>query len=183
MRSWVILPLLVFLGLAGWYGMGLMLGEEDRALPSALLDRPVPEFALPPLRTGEDGLDRAAVLALAAEKGPLLVNVFASWCLPCRAEHPLLMQLQKDGVTILGLNQKDAPENGRAFLKTLGDPYARIGADRDGKASIEWGVYGVPETFVVDRKGVIRHRHVGALDEDVLRKTLRPLLDELRKAS
>ncbi len=179
MNRWFLaaLPLLTLTVLLGYFGVSLMTGG-DKALPSAMIDRPVPAMDLPSLRAGEAALTDSEIRALAA-KGPLLVNVFASWCVPCRAEHPFLMELKAQGVTILALNQRDKPENARAFLAALGDPFARIGMDRDGAASIEWGVYGVPETFVIDRAGKIRYRHVGAIDATVLAKTLRPLLSSL----
>lgn len=178
MRSWTILPLLVFLGIAGWYGFGLLLSNDDRALPSQLIDRPIPNVSMPGLRDNDPAIASGDITAL-AQQAPLLVNVFASWCLPCRAEHPLLMDLQKQGVTVIGINQRDKPEDAKTFLKALGDPYSRIGADRDGRASIEWGVYGVPETFVIDKTGRIRHRHVGPLDRATLDKTILPLLKSL----
>jgi len=169
---------MVFLGIAGWYGFGLLLNDDDRALPSQLIDRPIPNVSMPGLRDNDPAIASGDITAL-AQQGPLLVNVFASWCLPCRAEHPLLMELQKQGVTLIGINQRDKPEDAKTFLKALGDPYSRIGADRDGRASIEWGVYGVPETFVIDRTGRIRHRHVGPLDRTTLDKTILPLLKSL----
>lgn len=178
MRSWTILPLMIFLGIAGWYGFGLLLDNDDRALPSQLIDRPIPNVSMPGLRDGDAAIASGDITAL-AQQGPLLVNVFASWCLPCRAEHPLLMDLQKQGVKVIGINQRDKPEDAKTFLKALGDPYTRIGTDRDGRASIEWGVYGVPETFVIDREGRIRHRHVGPLDRATLDKTILPLLKSL----
>ncbi|GFZ95543.1 thiol:disulfide interchange protein [Elstera cyanobacteriorum] len=171
------LPLLVLAVLLGYFAVSLLAGG-DKVLPSTLIDRPVPPTDLPALRAGEAALTDAEIRALAAQ-GPLLVNVFASWCVPCRAEHPFLMDLKKQGVTILALNQRDKPENAKAFLAALGDPFARIGMDSNGTASIEWGVYGVPETFVIDRAGKIRYRHVGAIDAEVLDKTLRPLLKSL----
>ncbi len=171
------LPLLLLAGLLGAFGLRLLDGA-DRALPSTLIDRPVPATALPSLRAGDAPLTDAEIKALAAQ-GPLLVNVFASWCVPCRAEHPFLMDLKREGVTLVGLNQRDKPENAKAFLAALGDPFARIGVDANGAASLEWGVYGVPETFVIDRAGKIRYRHVGAIDKDVLDKILRPLLKSL----
>lgn len=180
MNRWLLaaLPLLILAVLLGYFGISLLAGG-DKALPSTLIDRPVPAMDLPSLRAGEAALTDAEIRTLAAAQGPLLVNVFASWCVPCRAEHPFLMDLQKQGVTILALNQRDKPENARAFLAALGDPFARIGMDRDGAASIDWGVYGVPETFVIDRLGKIRYRHVGAIDATVLAKNLRPLLKSL----
>lgn len=171
------LPLIVLAVLMGYFGLRLM-GDGDRSLPSTLIDRPVPPTDLAALRAGDPPLTDGAIKAMAA-KAPLLVNVFASWCVPCRAEHPFLMDLQKQGITLIGLNQRDKPENGRAFLAALGDPFTLIGVDPTGAASLEWGVYGVPETFVIDRAGKIRYRHVGAIDAEVLEKTLRPLLKSL----
>ncbi len=176
-RMWkALLPLLLFAVLAGYFGVQLVIGRNE-TLPSALLDRPVPAVELPPLRPGD-----------ARGFGPQdltgqvhLVNVFASWCVPCRAEHPLLMALGKEGVPIIGINYRDKPGNALAWLASLGDPYRRIGVDPEGKTAIEWGVYGVPETFVVDKTGRIRHKHVGVLTQEVVDKTIRPLVRELSK--
>jgi cytochrome c biogenesis protein CcmG/thiol:disulfide interchange protein DsbE len=110
-----------------------------------------------------------------------LVNVFASWCVACREEHPVLMNLRREGfVPIHGLNYKDRPEDAARWLDTLGDPYTRTGADLDGRVAIDWGVYGVPETFVVDRDGRIAYKHIGPVTPDVLEKKLRPLIASLR---
>jgi cytochrome c biogenesis protein CcmG/thiol:disulfide interchange protein DsbE len=111
----------------------------------------------------------------------MLVNVFASWCVPCRIEHPMLEQLAREGVPIHAINYKDAPEDALAFLRTLGDPFERVGADREGRTTIDWGVYGVPETFVIDARGRIRYRHVGPLQPRDLERTIRPLLAELAR--
>ena len=156
-RLLYIVPALVFGLIAAWLLAGL--GLDPKTLPSAMIDKPVPQFdlpaladAAPPLKTTDLGGEVA------------LVNVFASWCVPCRAEHPLLMRLAREkGVPIYAINQKDKPADALRFLAQLGNPYRRIGVDADGRVSIEWGVYGVPETFVVDRAGRIRYRHVGAL--------------------
>jgi len=110
----------------------------------------------------------------------VLVNVFASWCPPCHAEHPLLMQLAQEGVVIYGINVKDKPAAAKAFLDKLGNPYARIGADTTGRASIDWGVYGYPETFVVDKEGRVRYRHVGQITPQQLDTVIRPLLAKLQ---
>jgi len=170
-RLLYLLPVLVFIGV----GIGLALGltRDPSVLPSALLEQPVPAFELPPLAgRGGAGLSSRDLQA----GGPALVNVFASWCVPCRAEHPLLMALAERGVTIYGINYKDAPEQASAWLDELGDPFAKIGADRDGRVAIDWGVYGVPETFVVDGAGRIRHRFVGPLQARDIDQTLLPLL-------
>jgi cytochrome c biogenesis protein CcmG/thiol:disulfide interchange protein DsbE len=173
-RLLYLVPVLIFVVV----GIGLALGltRDPSVLPSALLDQPVPEFDLPPLAGRDDpGLSSRDLKA----SGPALVNVFASWCVPCRAEHPLLMALAEQGVTIYGINYKDPPEQASAWLEELGDPFARIGADRDGRVGIDWGVYGVPETFVVDGEGRIRHRFVGPLQARDIDQTLLPLLAEL----
>jgi cytochrome c biogenesis protein CcmG/thiol:disulfide interchange protein DsbE len=110
------------------------------------------------------------------------VNVFASWCVACRDEHPLLMELKaRNAVPIHGLNYKDAPDDAARWLDALGDPYARTGADRDGRVAIEWGVYGVPETFVIDREGQIAYKHIGPINPDVLQRKMLPLVEELRQ--
>lgn len=168
------LPVLIFLGV----GIGLAVGltRDPQKLPSALIDDPVPTFDLPPLRQD----DKAGLSSTDLEgAGPVLVNVFASWCVPCRAEHPLLMALAEDGVTIHGIDYKDPPSQARSWLAELGDPFEQIGADQDGRVGIDWGVYGVPETFIVDGDGRIRHKHVGPLMPRDVDETIRPLLEEL----
>ena len=111
--------------------------------------------------------------------GVTLVNFWASWCGPCRIEHPHLNRLSAEGVNVVGVNQADRPENARAFLKALGDPFKIIGVDADRRAGIEWGVYGLPETFIIDRQGRIRHRHVGPISEQDLAEIIRPMLKAL----
>jgi len=163
-RLLFLLPVLVFVVLAGLFLVRLGGGDPSR-LPSALINKPVPTFALPPL----EGLtaNGQPVPGLSNEdlKGRVtVVNVWASWCAPCRLEHPLLVDLAKDpSIRVVGINQKDDPDNARRFLGSLGNPYAAVGADRNGRASIEWGVYGVPETFIVGPDGTIRHKHIGPL--------------------
>ncbi len=111
-----------------------------------------------------------------------LVNVFASWCTACLEEHPLFMKLARDNVVpIHGLNYKDKPDDAERWLDRLGDPYTRTGADRDGRVAIDWGVYGVPETFVVDRQGRIVHKHIGVLKQEAFENDIMPLIDDLRK--
>jgi cytochrome c biogenesis protein CcmG/thiol:disulfide interchange protein DsbE len=176
LRASYLLPILVFAALAAALGYGLTL--KPREIPSALIDKPVPDFALPPVEGRSAGLSSGDLKTGA----PSLVNVFASWCGPCRTEHPLLMDIAKSGVVALhGLNYKDKPEAAAAFLRSLGDPYGRTGADRDGRVGIEWGVYGVPETFVVDGAGRIVLKHVGPLTQEVLDKTILPKLAELKR--
>ncbi|WP_333832634.1 DsbE family thiol:disulfide interchange protein [Rubrimonas sp.] len=170
-------PLIIFLGLAGIFGGYLIatnfFGYQRDALPSALIDKPAPITELPPLFAGGQGITEAALRA----PGVKLVNVWASWCGPCRAEHPILMELQAEGLTILGMNHRDAPEQATAFLRDLGDPYSAIGVDRTGRASVEWGVYGVPETFVVDGEGRIVFKHVGPIQRRDLETRLRPAIE------
>lgn len=169
MRFPTLLPLLLFALVGAALAIGLTL--NPRAIPSALIGHPAPDFALPPLEPGAPGLSTAAL-----RRGePTIVNVFASWCGPCRAEHPLLMELARHDVApIYGLNYKDDPEAARAFLAGLGNPYARIGADRTGRAGVEWGVYGVPETFVIGGDGTILHKHVGPLTPEAVRNEILP---------
>jgi cytochrome c biogenesis protein CcmG, thiol:disulfide interchange protein DsbE len=172
-RLLYVLPVLVFVGV----GIGLAVGltRDPGTLPSALIDKPVPAFELPPI----EGMPGAG-LSSADLKGEVnLLNVFASWCVPCRAEHPLLMALAERGVVINGIDYKDPAEQAAEWLHELGNPFARIGADRGGRVAIDFGVYGVPETFVIDREGRIRHKHVGPLQARDLEETLLPLLERL----
>jgi len=175
-RILALLPLLGALALIGWLGWPILAGKDPSVLPSALLDKPLPEFDLPALQDGAAPL-RTADFRTGA---PVLLNVFASWCAPCRAEIPLLSRHAADGtLTVIGLAYKDKPEATRDFLETLGNPYSRIGVDRDGRVGIDLGVYGVPETYVIDGEGRIRHRHVGEVTERTVQDTLLPLLREL----
>ena len=169
-----MLPLALFALVGVFLAIGLT--RDPGTLPSALVGKPAPDFALPPLQ-GRDTLGLAR-----ADLGgqPMLVNVFASWCVPCRVEHPVIARLSERGVVIHGINYKDRPEAATAWLQELGDPFQRIGADRDGRVGIEWGVYGVPETFVVDREGNIAYRHVGPLQPRDVEETILPLLERLR---
>jgi cytochrome c biogenesis protein CcmG/thiol:disulfide interchange protein DsbE len=168
-------PLAVFAVLAVYFGFGLT--RDPQKLPSALIDRPVPAFALPAVAGA--GVPGLASADLAREVS--LVNVFASWCPPCRVEHPILMRLARDNaVPIYGINYKDRAEDATRWLGDLGNPYRAIGWDIDNRVAVDWGVYGAPETFVVDAKGTIRYRHVGAITPDVLDDTLMPLVRRLR---
>lgn len=172
----MLVPLLAF-ALMVLFGFGLFKGGD--ALPSALLYKPVPEFSLPPVLGREEGLSTQDLIGHVS-----LVNVFASWCVPCRAEHPLFMDLAATGeVPLYGINYKDPPEQARAWLDELGDPYARIGADIDGRAGIEWGVYGVPETYVIAPDGTIAYRHVGPITRAILQDTLLPIVRDLKTQS
>jgi cytochrome c biogenesis protein CcmG, thiol:disulfide interchange protein DsbE len=171
-----LLPFFVFLAVAVALGVGLTLKPKD--IPSALIDKPIPEFALPPLEGRDNGLASSDL-----RNGDVqVVNVFASWCLPCRAEHPFLMELAKSGKAALsGINYKDKPEKVAKWLDDLGDPFGRIGADVDGRASIDWGVYGVPETFIVDGAGRIRMKHLGPLNNPDQITAFLECLDQVKK--
>jgi cytochrome c biogenesis protein CcmG, thiol:disulfide interchange protein DsbE len=172
-RLWLLLPLMGFLALAGLFYFRLGAGDPSR-IPSALINKPVPDFSLPPIVEGEgDGLADEALA-----EGVHVVNVWASWCGPCRLEHPLLMRLAADPrFHVVGINQKDIPENAVRFLGALGNPYALIGADPRGAASIDWGVYGVPETFIV-KDGIILYKFVGPLSEQSLAADFIPALEK-----
>ncbi len=168
-RLLYILPLSVFLVLAVYFAIGLT--KDPKILPSALIDKPVPEFSLPPI---EGGPGKGFSSADLKGKGVSVVNVFASWCVPCRAEHPQITRLaQLKVATVYGLNYKDKPRNALKWLKELGDPYAAHGADTNGRVGIDWGVYGIPETFIIDNSGTIRYKYVGPLtaqrlDQEIL---------------
>ena len=170
-----LLPLVALVALLGVFALNI--NRDPSLIQSVLIDKPAPQFALPAVDgTGVPGFDTAA---LAGEV--TVVNVFASWCIPCRDEHPVLEALKSQtGVRLFGMNQKDAPENAVAFLTELGNPYDAIGADGNGRASIDWGVYGVPETFIVDAKGVIRFKHVGPLGMDDLASEIIPAIDRAK---
>lgn len=165
------LPLAAFAAIAVWFAVGLT--RDPNVLPSALIDRAVPAFALPALA----GADAPALTSEGLRGRVSLVNVFASWCVPCRAEHPLLMRLAREGrVAVYGIAYKDRAADAAGFLRSLGNPYAAIGHDESGRVGIEWGVYGVPETFLVDAAGRIRYRHVGALTPEILNRTILPMV-------
>jgi cytochrome c biogenesis protein CcmG/thiol:disulfide interchange protein DsbE len=168
------LPVLLFVVIVGYFVLGLQ--RDPSTLPSALIDKKVPEFSLPPL-TDKPGLASAD---LAGEV--TLVNFFASWCVPCRTEHPVLMRIGK-AVRLVGVAYKDDPEKSRRFLAELGDPYARIGVDREGRTAIDFGLYGVPETYVVDKDGKIRFRFVGPLTPKAWDEEIAPLLRQLSAAA
>ncbi|MEQ8651485.1 MAG: DsbE family thiol:disulfide interchange protein [Kiloniellales bacterium] len=167
------------LALAAFFTVVLAWGltRDPSILPSMLVGKPVPEFELPPVKGRTLGLSNADL-----EGEVSLVNVFASWCIACREEHPLFMQLAAQGtVPLHGLNYKDRPDDAARWLDSLGDPYARTGADLSGRVAIEWGVYGVPETFVVGTDGRVAYKHIGAVNEEVLAGTILPLVEALRQ--
>lgn len=174
-RRWVAgaIPLLVFAAVAVFLAIGLTL--NPREVPSPLIGRPVPQFSLPPV------LGRTLGLSDQDLKGEVsVVNVFASWCIPCRQEHPLIQRLARE-VPVHGLNYKDRPEDAARWLDELGDPYTRTGADIDGRVSIDWGVYGVPETFIIDRDGRIAYKQIGPIPPQVLEEKILPLIRKLQQ--
>ncbi|WP_158925105.1 DsbE family thiol:disulfide interchange protein [Acidisphaera sp. S103] len=173
-----LLPLVVFLVLAAYLGRMLQLtlrpNYDIHEIPSAMIAKPAPAFDLAGLADGKP-------LALDALKGhPFVVNFFASWCVPCRIEHPLLMRLATENhLPIYGIDYKDKPADGAHLLATFGDPYRLVGMDRDGSVGLNFGVYGVPETYVIDSTGIIRKRFVGPLTAEQVDKELLPLLKQL----
>ena len=166
-------PLGLFLVLAGFLAFGLRL--DPREVPSPLIDKPAPAFSAPLLSRPE------ATLAPKDLAGQVwILNVWASWCVACREEHPLLVEFSRRGVVpIYGLNYKDKRDAGQAWLQRLGNPYKESIFDADGRIGIDYGVYGVPETFVIDRQGVIRYKHIGPVTETVLRERIEPLVRRL----
>jgi cytochrome c biogenesis protein CcmG/thiol:disulfide interchange protein DsbE len=169
-----LLPLLLFLVLVGYFALTLNSGRDVHELPSAMISKPAPGFDLA-------GLDDGKPLALAALKGrPVVINFFASWCVPCRVEHPVLMRLKDENhIAIYGIAYKDDPAASTRLLQTYGDPYKQVGVDRNGSVGLDFGVYGVPETYVLDSNGIIRKRFVGPLTADSVDKELLPLLKQL----
>lgn len=174
MRLFYLLPLTIFLIIVGYFAIALRPGHDIHELPSAMIAKPAPDFDLASL-----GGDKT--LALDTLKGqPFVINFFASWCVPCRIEHPLLMRLaEQDHLPLYGIAYKDKPDDATHLLATFGDPYRQVGVDRDGHVGLDFGVYGVPETYVIDRTGTIRKRFVGPLTAETVDHELLPLLKQL----
>jgi cytochrome c biogenesis protein CcmG/thiol:disulfide interchange protein DsbE len=174
-----LLPLAIFLALGGIFLAQLLSGRDTSVVPSALIGAPAPETKLPAIGAlGLPGLDSAAFAGKVT-----LVNVWASWCAPCRVEHPLLMALSRDGrFSIAGINYKDRPENAARFLGDLGNPFSAIGRDENGRTAIDWGVYGVPESFLVGRDGTILYKHVGPFDQQSVETDLMPQIEKALSA-
>ncbi len=177
-----VLPAVLFVALAVALGVQLLTGEPGK-VPSALIDKPVPEFDLPPVQGFAKGFKTEDL-----HSGQVsLVNIFASWCGPCRIEHPVLMDLPNyaeefgdEAIPLFGINYKDNPDDAERWLRRHGTPYWAMGADRTGRTAIDWGVYGVPETFVVDGAGRIRYKHIGVLTPRDLEETILPLIETIR---
>jgi cytochrome c biogenesis protein CcmG/thiol:disulfide interchange protein DsbE len=178
-RIVVLVPLAVFLALALLFLFRLSAGDPS-TIPSALIGHPVPQIDLPPLAGLErDGTPVPGVDAAGFKGSVSIVNVWASWCVPCHDEAPLLLQLAQDRrVRLVGINYKDDPDNARRFLGRYGDPFAAAGADLNGRAAIEWGVYGVPETFIVGRDGRIAYKLVGPITADNYSAVLVPQIEK-----
>jgi cytochrome c biogenesis protein CcmG/thiol:disulfide interchange protein DsbE len=166
MRRWLAFVPLAALVLLGVLFAGYSLKRNPQIQPSATLGKPLPDRVLPRLETGQPAALREAA------KGPVLVNFFASWCAPCEIEHPVLMGLKREGVAVVGVAYKDAPENTKAFLGRLGDPFAARLVDRDGRAGLEFGVTGVPETYLIGSDGTILAKHTGELTPETARALL-----------
>ncbi|HUE62841.1 MAG TPA: DsbE family thiol:disulfide interchange protein [Rhizomicrobium sp.] len=171
-RLLFLLPAALFAAVIGAFILGLR--HDPSHITSVLIDKPLPEFALPAVRNNQG-------LASADFKGePMLLNVFASWCVSCRVEHGLLLALKQQGVVIQGLDWKDEASDGARYLAENGDPYIKAGNDASGRTGIDLGVAGVPETFVVDGRGRVRYKFIGPIDADDWENTLKPLLQRLR---
>lgn len=173
-RYLLLLPLIVFGAMALILGVGLTLNPSQVSSP--LVGKPAPEFQLSNLRAADRSVQLSDLKGQVA-----LVNVWASWCTTCRQEHPYLMALSQQGVPIYGIDYKDKRSEAIAWLKQYGDAYREVGFDPDGKAGMNWGVYGVPETYVIDRQGVIRHKQTGAITARSLHEELQPLIAKLRQ--
>ena len=175
-RLWMLVPALGAAAVLAVFMLGL--GREDggRNLPSTFIGKPAPAFELAPLRAGQPGLSSADMTA----PGVKLVNIWASWCVPCRIEHPNLDELAAMGITIHGINYKDTDDAAEKFLAELGDPFTLIGADRNGRVGIEWGVYGVPETFVIDGEGRIIYKHIGPIQGSDIETKILPAVEKAK---
>jgi cytochrome c biogenesis protein CcmG, thiol:disulfide interchange protein DsbE len=174
-RLLLLLPLAAFVALVLALAWGLT--RNPSTIPSALIGKPAPQFSLPPVKGRTLGLSNEGLRGEVS-----LINVFASWCVACREEHPVLMQMKADGVApIHGLNYKDQPNDAARWLDSMGDPYTRTGADISGRVAIDWGVYGVPETFVITKDGRIAYKHIGAVTRSVLEEKLLPLIRRLQQ--
>ena len=177
-KALFLFPFFIFFGLIIYFAIPIMKKSDPRIIPSALINQQAPKLALPPLLESKPGIEKSNLVGEV-----ILVNFFSSWCGPCRIEHDLLMQIHQDGsIPLYGINYKDNPTSAKNWLKELGNPFHRIGVDRNGRSAIDWGVYGVPETYILDNEGRIRYRHVGPLNKKILVKEINPLIKFLRKS-
>jgi len=176
MKAWYLIPLAIFIAMLGFLGVGLKL--DPREVPSPLIDKPAPVFRLQTLESP------SRLMSSEEMRGQVwLLNVWASWCAGCREEHPILVEFAKTRtVPIVGLDYKDQPDDARRWLANFGNPYVASVSDPDGRTGIEFGVYGVPETFVIDKAGVIRYKQIGPITPEVLRDTILPLVKKLNAA-
>jgi cytochrome c biogenesis protein CcmG/thiol:disulfide interchange protein DsbE len=173
LRARFLIPLAIFAAIVGILGVGLTL--DPREVPSPLIDKPAPAFNLPQLEQPSKTISQKDMLGKV-----WLLNVWASWCVSCREEHSTILELARSGVVpVLGLNYKDERADGIAWLARLGNPYQISAYDRDGRIGIDYGVYGVPETYVIDKAGVIRYKRIGAVTPEVVRDKILPLVTEL----
>jgi cytochrome c biogenesis protein CcmG/thiol:disulfide interchange protein DsbE len=183
-RRLLLAPLLIFAAMVGLFAIALRKGDPSK-LPSALIGKPVPELMLTPLEGLADpnGRPVPGILPGSLAAGPVtVVNFWASWCLPCVEEHPLLLRLKHEaGLRLVGINHKDQAANARRFLERYGNPFDAIGSDKDGRAAIEWGVYGMPETFVIDAQAKIVYKHIGPLSTESLEQRLLPAIERARR--
>lgn len=178
-RLWRFAPFVVFLGLGAVFAVELY-DEDKDTLRSALIDRPVPEFELPSLLVEGESFSSADLKA----GGVTIVNLWASWCAPCRVEQPELVKLgERSDVTLYGVAYRDKPEASKRFLSQLGNPFKKVGVDEDGQASIRWGVSGVPETFVINGAGSVVYKHVGPIQNDDLEKKILPAIEAAKAGS
>ncbi len=172
-RLLFILPVIAFLALVGVFGFGLT--KDPKALPSQLIDRPLPPFKLPGIEAGGPGLANTAF-----QGEPALLNVFASWCAACPQEHPVLTRISGEGFAVYGIAWKDKPQDTRDWIARFGNPYRAIAADEAGHTAIDLGITGVPESFVVDRKGRVRFKQIGPISPEIWEATIKPLMLKLR---
>jgi cytochrome c biogenesis protein CcmG/thiol:disulfide interchange protein DsbE len=177
----VLLPIVLFAGLAGVFGLHFLSGRDPATIPSVMVGKPAPQFSAAPLAGLQDDGKQVPGLSSADLIGRVtIVNVFASWCVPCREEHPLLLRLAQDKrIRLVGLNYKDDPTNARRFLGQIGNPFAAVGTDPSGRIGIDWGVYGVPESFVIAPDGTIAYKFIGPLSEQSLAETLVPQVEKV----
>jgi cytochrome c biogenesis protein CcmG/thiol:disulfide interchange protein DsbE len=170
-----LLPLLAFVALAILLFVGVRMnsGKDNSAIPSPLIGKPAPALTLPVLATPQQRITPEQL------KGrPFVMNVWGSWCVSCRVEHPVIVEMAASGIPVVGYNYKDAGADALRWLEQFGNPFAVVVQDLDGTAALDWGIYGAPETFVIDANGVVRFKHIGPLTPDVVQRSIRPLMQE-----